>query len=139
MKFKVLDTELEFDFLDAEESERMEAAADKCMNELKKLDGIEFERQSEQIRAFCKPYHDMFDEVFGEGTAGRIFKRINYGDCLKAADDFNLAKASAVEDYSSNLSLGNNKQSTMNRAARRQASRNNKPYYSGKKGKRRHN
>lgn len=63
---------LPLDLEDAEAMERYEAAFDKMAEEEKTIpkDG----RQSARIRAYCVLYHHLYDNIWGEGTAERIFK-----------------------------------------------------------------
>ena len=48
----------------------------------------EGKRQSELIRAQCTAVFNFFDEVFGDGTAKKVFgKSVNLTTCLNAYED----------------------------------------------------
>lgn len=96
MKFKVLQTELEYDFLDADALEFIEDECDKAVEEQERVSSTsEFNnaRASEQVRSLCRVYHIFFDTVFGEGTSKKVFGgKYNFSDCLHALDDVIRAK-----------------------------------------------
>lgn len=62
---------LELDLQDADTSERYERAFAEMKNNEDALpkDG----KLSERIRAYCKLYRDVFDNLFGTGTSEKIF------------------------------------------------------------------
>lgn len=100
MKFKIYDAEVELDFLDADEMERVEAALSRVTERSKDFvsvpNGL---TQSQLIRSQCKIVFDFFDEVFGEGTHKRIFgSKCNLIQALNAFDAFNTAKESSVKE-----------------------------------------
>lgn len=65
---------LELDLDDADVMERYEKAFDIMSAEEKALpkDG----KGSEQIRAYCQMFRNLYDNIFGEGTSERIFKDV---------------------------------------------------------------
>lgn len=65
---------LEFDLEDADCAERYENAFEKMSEEEKQVpkDG----RLSTRIRAYCRLFRGFYDDLFGEGTSGKIFKGI---------------------------------------------------------------
>lgn len=65
---------LELDLEDADVMERYEKAFDIMAESEKTLpkDG----RASERIRAYCKLFADLFDNIFGAGTSEKIFKGV---------------------------------------------------------------
>ncbi len=77
----------DIDVADALAMERYEHAHDnvaKAMNDLQP----EGKRQSELIRAQCTAVFNFFDEVFGDGTAKKVFgKSVNLTTCLNAYED----------------------------------------------------
>ena len=98
MKFKIYDAEVELDFLDADEMERVEAALNRVTerSEALKVDGL---TQSQAIRNQCKVIFDFFDDVFGEGTHKRIFgAKCNLIQALNAFEAFNVAKEASVKE-----------------------------------------
>ena len=98
MKFKIYDAEVELDFLDADEMERVEAALNRVTERSKALtvDGL---TQSQAIRNQCKVIFDFFDDVFGEGTHKRIFgTKCNLIQALNAFEAFNVAKEASAKE-----------------------------------------
>ena len=98
MKFTIKGVEFEFDFYDADEMERVEAALEKVQNQTQvaELMGL---TQSQVIRKQCGIIFNFFDEVFGEGAHQRIFKgKCNLVDALNSFDDFIKAKESSVSE-----------------------------------------
>lgn len=77
----------DIDVADALVMERYEHAHDnvaKAMNDLQP-DG---KRQSELIRAQCTAVFNFFNEVFGDGTAKKVFgESVNLTTCLNAYED----------------------------------------------------
>lgn len=65
---------LYLDLQDVETMERYESAFEKMGEEENEIpkDG----KQSVRIRAHCELYRRLYDRIFGEGTADRIFKGI---------------------------------------------------------------
>jgi hypothetical protein len=63
---------LPLDLEDADAMERYERAFEEMAAEEKQLpkDG----RNSERIRAYCNLFRRLYDRIFGDGTAERIFK-----------------------------------------------------------------
>ena len=98
MKFKIYDAEVELDFLDADEMDRVEAALNRVQsrNATARYDGM---TQSQAIRTQCGIIFDFFDDVFGEGTHKRIFGgKCNLAQALSAFQAFNTAKEDSVKE-----------------------------------------
>lgn len=77
----------DIDVADALAMERYEHAHD---NVAKAMDDLhpEGKRQSELIRAQCTAVFNFFDEVFGDGTAKKLFgESVNLTTCLIAYED----------------------------------------------------
>ena len=95
---KILDTEIEFDFLDAKQVEKFEEEAkkvkEKCKNsKMKKLS------LSEALKEECKIVDDFFDNMFGKGTSQKIFKgKMNLREHIKAFEDIVNEKIKSQED-----------------------------------------
>lgn len=90
----------DIDVADALVMERYEHAHDnvaKAMNDLQP----EGKRQSELIRAQCTAVFNFFDEVFGDGTAKKVFgETVNLTTCINAYEDV----IKAVNAFGSKLS-----------------------------------
>ena len=98
MKVVIYGEEFNFDFLDADEMERAEAAIKKVQdrNTIEAYSGMS---QSQVIRKQCGAVFDFFDEVFGEGTHERIFKgKCNLMQALGAFEAFINAKEESVNE-----------------------------------------
>ena len=84
---KIRNIEVDFDFLDADDVERLEIAAqkvtEKCENEeLKKME------YSNAIREECNIIEEFFDRVFGKGISEQIFKgKKNLTDHIKLFEE----------------------------------------------------
>lgn len=77
----------DIDVADALAMERYEHAHD---NVAKAMDDLQPEgkRQSELIRAQCTAVFNFFNEVFGDGTAKKVFgESVNLTNCLNAYED----------------------------------------------------
>ncbi len=115
---KILNTELEFNFSDADDMERFEKAhvkAEKLLNEYE-TDG---KKASEAIREYCKIVFNCFDEIFGDGTAKKIFgEKTNLNSCIEAFKDLIKAKIDQEKEFENEITNIKNKYSP-NRAVRR--------------------
>lgn len=135
MKFKIYDAEVELDFLDADEMDRVEAALNRVQsrNATASYDGM---TQSQAIRTQCGIIFDFFDDVFGEGTHKRIFGgKCNLAQALSAFQAFNTAKEDSVKEI---RAIGD--KYNANRAQRRaqQQFKNHQPIPYAGNGKKRH-
>lgn len=87
------------DVADALVMEHYEAALDKVQkkaNEISK--NSSGKRRSELIRAQCKAVFEFLDEVFGEGTAEKVFgESVNLRICLDAFDAV-VSEVNKLED-----------------------------------------
>lgn len=84
-KIKILNTELEWNQFDADESEKIEKSVlstqEKIDNFLKK----EEMKNSEIIRGICHIVFECFNGIFGENTDKKIFgDKCNLLDCMEA-------------------------------------------------------
>lgn len=135
MKFKIYDAEVELDFLDADEMDRVEAALNRVQsrNTAVSYEGM---TQSQAIRTQCGIIFDFFDDVFGEGAHKRIFGgKCNLAQALSAFQAFNTAKEDSVKEI---RAIGD--KYNANRAQRRaqQQSKNRQPITYAGNGKKRH-
>lgn len=88
---KVLETEIVFDFYDAEQMERLEENIDKISREVNKIKPEKM-KQSQFINKFCSIIEQGFENIFGEGTSKKVFKeKRNFKLCVQAFRD--LVKA----------------------------------------------
>lgn len=88
---KVLETEINFDFYDANQMEKLEANMDKITKEINKIK-VDKIKQSQFINKFCTIIENGFDNIFGEGVSKTIFKeKRNFKLCVQAFRD--LVKA----------------------------------------------
>nr|DAZ25505.1 MAG TPA: tail assembly chaperone protein [Caudoviricetes sp.] len=102
----------DIDVADALEMERYEKANDTVVEKMKQLD-THGKRRSELIRAQCTAVFEFFDEIFGDGTAKKVFgDSVNLTTCINAYSDV----ITAVNKLDKNLSeqyktkLGNRQQ-----------------------------
>ena len=83
-KITVLGQELEFDFFDADELERYEGENLKVEEDFNKLD-YKSMSNADALRAQCRIINVFFDNLFGEGTAEKLFHgKSNIKDHLNA-------------------------------------------------------
>lgn len=88
---KVLETEIEFDFYDAEQMEKLETNIDKITKGINKINPEKM-KQSQFINKFCSIIEEGFDNIFGEESSKIIFKeKRNFKLCVQAFRD--LVKA----------------------------------------------
>ena len=84
---KILDVEIEFDFLDADDVERLENEAEKVKEECQ-IKSKQKMRQSEIIKEECNIIERFFDNVFGNGTSEKLFRgKKNLNNEIKAFED----------------------------------------------------
>ena len=98
MKFKILDTEFEIDFLDADEMERIEHIVDET-NRRNAAEDYKGMTQSQAIRKQCGIIFYCMDGILGEGASGRIFGgRTNLKQALLAFEQLMLAKNQCTDE-----------------------------------------
>lgn len=84
---KVRNIEVNFSFLDADDVEKFEKEA-KRVKEDSEVKSKEKMSYSEAIREECRIINSFFDNVFGEGTAQKIFgEKNNLEEHIKAFED----------------------------------------------------
>ncbi len=69
---KIKNIEVEFDFLDADDVERLENAYKKVLEETEKYKEEEMS-MSEEIRIECRIINEFLDSIFGEGISNKLF------------------------------------------------------------------
>lgn len=102
----------DIDVADALEMERYEKANDTVSEKMKQLD-TNGKRRSELIRIQCTAIFEFFDDVFGEGTAKKVFgESVNLTTCINAYEGVivavNKLDKAVGEQYKSKL--GNRQQ-----------------------------
>ena len=102
----------DIDVADALEMERYEKANDTVSAKMKQLD-TNGKRRSELIRIQCTAIFEFFDDVFGEGTAKKVFgESVNLTTCINAYEGVivavNKLDKAVGEQYKSKL--GNRQQ-----------------------------
>ncbi len=118
----ILGVELEFDFYDADQLEVYERENQKVVEQVKEPTQYEGKSASESIRIQCGIIDTFFDNVFGSGTAKRLFHgKANLRDHMEA---FGIMSQGSVNSRKELDAIGG--KYTPNRAGRRQTDKNNR-------------
>lgn len=89
---KILETEIDFNFNDADDMEKLENAIDITQDSLNNIQN-EGKRTSEIIRETCNIIFNCFNTAFGEGTDKEVFgDKTSLDICMKAFHDLIDAK-----------------------------------------------
>lgn len=109
----------DLDVADALEMERFETANDNVLNKMKQLD-TNGKRRSELIRAQCTAVFEFFEEVFGDGTAKKVFgESVNLTTCINAYEGVivavNRLDKAVGEQYKSKLGNQNQRRNRKNK------------------------
>ena len=100
---KVLETEIEFDFYDAEQMEKLETNIDKITKGINKINPEKM-KQSQFINKFCSIIEEGFDNIFGEGSSKQIFKeKRNFKLCVQAFRDLVKAREEQEKELTSDI------------------------------------
>lgn len=100
---KVLETEIEFDFYDAEQMEKMESNIDIIKEKINKIDSKNM-KQSQFICEFCAIVEEGFNNIFGNSASNKIFKgKRNFKDCVQAFRDLVKARKYQEKEVSSEI------------------------------------
>lgn len=84
---KILDTEVEFDFYNAEQAEKFEKYADIATQELNKINANKM-KQSVFIKSVCEIVEKCFNNIFGNDVAVKIFNnKKDFHLCIRAFKD----------------------------------------------------
>lgn len=98
---KIRNVEIEFDFFDADSVELFENELKKVQEKCEKKKKAEMS-MSEAIKEECKIVDEFFDNVFGEGTAQKIFGgKMNLVEHIKCYEDIINEKIAQEEDLQS--------------------------------------
>lgn len=119
---KICGQELELDLFDADTMEIYEKSLNKVVERSKESAKHTELSNAEGIRETCGIVKDFFDEVFGDGTAEKLFKgKNNLAICM---DAFGIVSSEAGK-MKGQVKVITNKYN-MNRAQRRQEGKKNK-------------
>lgn len=100
---KVLETEINFDFYDAEQMEKLETNIDKITKGINKINPEKM-KQSQFINKFCSIIEEGFDNIFGEGSSKQIFKeKRNFKLCVQAFRDLVKAREEQEKELTSDI------------------------------------
>ncbi len=106
---KILNREIEFDFLDIENMEKYENALEKYMKKLEEVKQFKG-KDSEGFKKLCDTVYNFFDELIEEGSAVQILgEKRNFGKCVKAMQEIieeKLRSEKEVDDILGKYSLG---------------------------------
>lgn len=106
----------QLDIFDADSSEKYEKTIDKVIKEAQDSKGLKL---SAAIRKQCNAVFNCFDELFGDGTAKKIFgEKVNLLICLKAFDELKNGISEQIEQSERELNTISSKYSS-NRVKRR--------------------
>ena len=115
---KIRNVELEFDFNDADDMERLENAIEKTQKNLNELK-TDNKKTSEVIRETCKSVFNCFNEIFGENTDKKIFgNKTNLNVSMEAFKDLIEARVNQENEFAEEINNIEKKYSP-NRATRR--------------------
>jgi hypothetical protein len=119
---KICGQELELDLFDADVMEVYEKSMDKVVKRAEETKKHTKMSNADGIREMCGIVKDFFDEVFGEGTADKLFKdKSNLAICM---DAFGIVSSEAGKMKGQVNAITN--KYNMNRAQRRQEGKKNK-------------
>lgn len=101
MNMNIMGVELEYDFFDADMLDKYEDANQKVQERIQEPTQYEGLRTGEALRIQCGIVNDFFDEVFGDGTADKIFGgKANIKDHMEAFGQVADAAMSCNEELS---------------------------------------
>lgn len=97
----ILNKEIDFDFYDADDMERLEKGLEK-VQVIKEDTNPDNMSASELLRKECEIIDDFFDEVFGNGIAKEIFgEKKNLVMRIKAFEEVGKEKIKAQQELTS--------------------------------------
>lgn len=110
---KLLETEIDFDFYDAEQMKRFDVASEEIVKGINSLK-IDKLKQSEFIDKFCTIIENGFDRIFGEEASKKIFKgKRNFKLCIQAFKDLIEARRRQEKDIADKLNALQNEIQTI--------------------------
>lgn len=135
--WKINGLELELDLEDVDEFEKVMKAFEQMDEDEKKLDKVG--SMPDFIRQYCDVYYKMYDRIFGEGTAEKIFNgKKNARICDEVWDNFLGWIQAAVRKANARRSQLNKKympERDQNRDQRRKKRKKNFNTYNGGKNR----
>lgn len=100
---KVLETEIDFDFYDAEQMKKFDIGSEEIIKGINDLKTNEM-KQSEFINKFCTIIENGFDKIFGKGTSKKIFnEKRNFKLCVQAFKDLVKARKNQEKDIADEI------------------------------------
>ncbi len=97
---KILDVELEYDFLDADLLEKYEKENQKLADTIKDPQKYEGLSTADSIRVQCKIVDEFFDALFGKGTADQLFHgKAHIGHHMEAFGQMAEAAKNSSQDF----------------------------------------
>lgn len=100
---KIKNVEVDFDFLDADDIERLEKETERVKKECDLKEKQEMP-MSQIIKEECKIINTFFDNVFGKGTSDKIFgNKMNLAEHIKAFEDIMKEKIEQVKELQSSF------------------------------------
>lgn len=120
----------DIDVSDALVMENYEAAHDKVAEKMNNLD-VNGKRRSELIRIQCEAVFEFFEDVFGEGTAKKVFgESVNLTTCLNAYEavviEVNNLEKKVAGQYKAKF--GNRQQRRNQNKGKKKKHYNNRPH-----------
>ena len=110
---KVLETEIEFDFYDAEQMQKFDIGSNEIIEGINAIN-LEKMKQSEFITKFCSIVEEGFDKIFGDGTSKRIFKqKRNFKLCVQAFRDLVKARKNQEKEINDEIEVLRNEIQTI--------------------------
>ncbi len=98
---KILNTKIDFDFLDADNIEKIEKQIDMVQKEIGEVDT---DKLSEAIRKTCTVIRKCFDNIFGEGTAQKVFgDKYSLKPCIEAFHELIQEKIKQEEELNKQM------------------------------------
>ena len=98
---KIKDIEVNFDFLDADDIEKLENATKKVVEKTEEYKNKQLS-MSEDIRVECGIINEFLDEVFGEGTSEKLFNgKNNLKEHINVFEDIMNEKIKYTNDIQS--------------------------------------
>lgn len=111
---KILEREVEFDFLDIENLERYENALEEYMKELEEVKQFKG-KDSEGFKKICGIVYHFFNQLLGEGSAVQLLgEKRNYGKCLKAMQEIVNEKIKSNKEINNMLGKYNLENESIN-------------------------
>lgn len=115
--YKINNAELEIDMEDYDFQKRYEDAFERLGEEEKALQ--KFGKSSEITKKYCEMFRNLFDDIFGAGTSGKLFgDKYNISQTNEVYDEFIEICSSQAKKARENMEKMTNKYKP-NRAQRR--------------------